>query len=480
VVLCEACLGTQLRRRLPWRRYTGLAVLSLAMIPFLTLVVGLTTGPEDSPRTSTAPAAASLRETFERGWDLLTTVTDVWASLGVITAIAIALPISLGTIASHGERIARRAETAAVPSLDDYARLTLLDGALTISTGIAMLTAVLTFMLGIDTALDSRTGWVQPAFFYLMLAAVLIIEIGKLGAFPKFADRSRLLVKTTLARSVAGRRDRARHVGRRKAARTLGIVLAIHCAGYLALAWPAGPMVLGKSVNVAVAGLLSIALLATLAGLHLGIGDRPTAVMSVLMGSFIGMFWVGILLSAASELRTYPVNPWGVMVGAWLFAPLYLLITLGLIGTGPLSRLAFYSLGIDDVASGWDRALLARARRRLALEPTRSESDNQAAMAPDATQQPDNRRLPAPPPSPADAGTTAHTDHPVAATTATTADDRPASVHSSTEQTPGPALEPQSPDREGSSLPPGPTQTPPLGGLEGRAEPRRRIDIDSS
>ncbi|MFI2486871.1 hypothetical protein ACH47X_08175 [Promicromonospora kroppenstedtii] len=451
------------------------------MIPFLTLVVGSTTGPEDRPRTSTAPAAASLRETFERGWDLLTTVTDVWASLGVITAIAIALPISLGTIASHGERIARRAETAAVPSLDDYARLTLLDGALTISTGIAMLTAVLTFMLGIDTVLDSRTGWVQPAFFYLMLAAVLIIEIGKLGAFPKFADRSRLLVKTTLARSVAGRRDRAGRVGQRKAARTLGIVLAIHCAGYLALAWPAGPMVLGKSLNVAVAGLLCIALLTTVAGLHLGIGDRPTAVMSVLMGSFIGMFWVGILLSAASELRTYPVNPWGVMVGAWLFAPLYLLITLGLIGTGPLSRLAYYSLGIDDVLSGWDRALLARARRRLALEPTVSGSDNQAAMAPDdATQQPDGRRLPASPPSPADARTTAHTDHPVAATTATTADDGLAPVPPCAEQAPDPAVEPQYPGGEGSSSPPDPTQAPALDGPEGRAKPPQRIDIDDS
>ncbi|WP_285104059.1 hypothetical protein [Promicromonospora sp. MEB111] len=124
--------------------------------------------------------------------------------------------------------------------MDDYARLTLLDGALTISTGIAMLTAILTFMLGIDTVVDSRTGWVQPAFFYLILAAVLIIEIGKLDAFPKFAGRSRLLVKTTLARSVAGRRDRARRVGHLRAARTLGMVLAIHCAGYLALARPAG------------------------------------------------------------------------------------------------------------------------------------------------------------------------------------------------------------------------------------------------
>ncbi len=209
---------------------------------------------------------------------------------------------------------------------------------------------------------------------------------------------------------------------------------------------PAGPTVLSKSLTVAGAGLLSIALLATLAGLHLGIGDRPTAVMSVLTGSLIGMFWVRILLSAASELRTYSANPWSVMVGAWLFAPLYLLITLGMIGTGPLSRLAYYSLQIDNVLSGWDRAMQAGACRRLALEPTASKSDGPVEMADgDATPQPGGRRRPVSPPSMADARTAEHTGHPAAATTATTADDGPAPVPPCAERAPDTAVEPQYP-----------------------------------
>jgi hypothetical protein len=373
VVLCAACLGSQLHRRLPWRRYTGLVWIGLLMVPFLTLVVGVGADAADGLRTGSVPAATTLRETLEHGWELLTTVTDIWASLGVITAIAIALPISLGTIASHGEQVARRAETEPVPSLDDYARLTLLDGALTVSAGIALLTAVLAFILGIDAVMDGRTGWAQQALFCLIIAAVLVIEVGKLDAFPKFADRSRLLVKTNLARSVAGRRTRARRVGAGEGARALVVVLALHVAGYLAVAWPAGPATLGKSLTVAVAGLISIAILACLASRYLGAGDRPTAVLTVLVSLLIGAFWVSILYSVADRMQTYPVNPWGVTVGAWLFAPLYLFVALGLIGVGPVTWLAYYSLRIDDALTVLDRAIRSRTSERLGLDQTARE-----------------------------------------------------------------------------------------------------------
>lgn len=391
VVLCEACLGSQLRRRLPWRRYLGLLWTSLLLIPSLTLLAGVTAEAVEALRFRSVPPTSTLFETLQHGWELLTAGTDPWGSLGVFTAIAIALPISLVTIASHGEQIARRAETAPVPSLDDYTRLTLLDSALTLSKAIALLTAVLTSVLGIDALLDGRTGWAQQTLTCLILVAVLLIEIGKLDAFPKFADRSRLLVKTALTSGVAGRRDQARQAGLAKATRALVIALALHVLGYLTVALPAGPAALANSLTVTIIGIVCMAMLAGLAALYLSAGDRPTVVLTVLVGLFIGAFWVSILYSVADEMRTRLADPWVAAVGAWSFGPLYLLIALGLLGTGPLRWLAYYTVRIDDALTTLDNAARDWTRRRDGLDRTMREgheTPSLTARSPDRQEQP--------------------------------------------------------------------------------------------
>ncbi|PUB32601.1 hypothetical protein C8K30_1011127 [Promicromonospora sp. AC04] len=368
VTVCTTCLGRQLRRRLPWRRYLNLAGTGLLLVPVVALLVGTAAEVAEYLRSGSAPPDSTLIETIRHGLELLTAVSDVWGSLGVITAIAIALPISLVTIASHGEQIARRAETAPVPSLDDHARLTLLDGALSFSKGIAHLTAALAFVLAIDALLDGRDGWAQQTVFCLILATILVLEIGKLDAFPKFAARSKLLVTVALVSSVAVRRALAREVSQAQAATALVIALAVHALGYLAVMFPAGPVSIGKSLVVAAVGAVGTAVLAGLAALYLRAGDRPSLTLTVFVGLLIGAFWVSAIYSAAESITGYGINPWVVVLSAWSYIPLYLLTTLGLIGAGPLRWLVRYTVHIDDAITKLDDTARAWTRSRFSPE----------------------------------------------------------------------------------------------------------------
>ncbi|WP_423464242.1 hypothetical protein ACO229_06705 [Promicromonospora sp. MS192] len=379
IVLCEACLGRRLRRRLPWRRYLGLVGIGLFTVPVVGLVVGTLAEVAQYVRSGSVPPTSRTVGTVRHGLELLTTAGDAWGSLGVITAIAIALPVSLVTIASQGEQIARRAETEPVPDLEDYARLTLLDGALTFSKAIAHLTATLAVLLAVGAFLDGGPGWAQQTVLCLVLAAILVLEIGKLDAFPRFADRSRLLVATAMAHGVAARRALGEEVSRGRAAVALVTALGLHLVAYLAVTIPAGWGALSSSLNVVVVGAVGIAVLAALAALYLRDGDRPSLAMTMFVGLFVGVFWVFIIDTVADDMPRHVVNSWAVLLGAWSYPPLYLFITLGLIGTGPLRWLVRYTTHTAHAITRLDDA--ARARTHRHLNPDHGPREDGAARS---------------------------------------------------------------------------------------------------
>ncbi|MFD2791965.1 hypothetical protein ACFS27_00210 [Promicromonospora vindobonensis] len=383
VYLCATHQSAQLRRRLPWRQYLSLASVFLVAVPFLALYAGIAYDTIAAVRSDVVLPSRTLPEAVAYGWGILTMATDHWVSLGIATAVAIALPVSLVLIASQGETVANRVEQASVPNLDDHVRLLYLDNALAMIRGIAMLTTVLTLILAIDAMIDGEPGGAQQVLFCLILSAMLTVEIVKLGAFSNFASKSHLKVTADFALGVSGRRKYARSLDWTRGVIVLAIILSFHVMCFLAATFPAGLAAVGTGLALTLVCAVCTAILAALASLYLHNGDRPTGALVVGVGIFFGMWWASTVFDIAYDKNFHLVNPWGVLLGSGSFILLYLLIALGLISTGPFKGLAYFTARIEDATTALNKATRhTRTKTRRDRTAQREHNTRQNAASP--------------------------------------------------------------------------------------------------
>lgn len=383
ISLCLTCFSAQLRRRLPWRRYLTIVALSLVMVPVLALGFGVGSVTVETLRSDARPPTMTLAETITYGWDLLTTVGDHWGSFAVVTAIAFAVPLSMAPIVSVGETVSRRVKTAQVPSLDDHARLVLLDSGLAVITTAAALTASLTFTLAIDAVIDTEPGGAQQFLYCVILAVILVVEVGKGSAFPSFADESRMMVKAAFALDVRDRRNRAFEIDWVRGFAALAGTLALLILVFLIVMSPAGLPALRPGLTFGLLGLATCVLVAAAAYTYLRDGDRPSGAMTVALAGAAGIFWTSITLSVAVDRQYHEAGPWGVLVGCALILPTYLTIALGLIGTGPLWWLAYFTARIDDIENAVRRFIRAqKPKPRTTNKPTQDSFKRSEAGSP--------------------------------------------------------------------------------------------------
>jgi hypothetical protein len=383
ISLCSTCFSAQLRRRLPWRRYLTIVSLSLAMVPVLALGFGVGSVTVETLRSDAPPPTMTLAETIAYGWDLLTTVGDHWGSFAVVTAIAFAVPLSMAPIVSLGEAVSRRVKTAQVPSLDDHARLVLLDSGLGVITTAAALTASLTFALAIDAVIDTEPGGAQQFLYCVILAVILVVEVGKGSAFPSFADESRMMVKAAFALDVRDRRGRAFQLNWVRGLASLAGTLTLLVLVFMIIMSPAGLLALSPSFTFGLLGLATCVVIAAAAYTYLRDGDRPSGAMTVALGGGVGIFWTSITLSVAVDRQYHEAGPWGVLVGCALILPIYLAIALGLMSIGPLWWLAYITARIDDIENAIRRFI--RDQRRKSHTTNRPAQDRLNRTEPDPT-----------------------------------------------------------------------------------------------